>query len=275
MNFVIGARGRLGRALTSALPAQTTIALDRSIYAGWTRPGAADDVAAFFSAFPGEEHVVYIAAGVTDPKRAAEDHIQVNLVLPQNVIAGVSRRGGRVVTFGTIMEEVVGRHTANPYFDSKLRLADYIEDASRAANVLHVRIHTLYGGGAPNRFMFLGQLLDAIRQNAVFRMSDGSQLREYHHVEDEVAAIALLAGSGITGAIGLSHGAPIRLRDLAQHVCAHFGCLDRLEIGAIPSPASDNFDRVFLRPPILRDLVFRDTLPAVVEDLKSHDTAFK
>lgn len=268
MNFIIGGRGRLGRALVRAL-GETGAALDRSVYADWSDEKAADDVARFFEPYAASPGVIYIAAGVTDPSRAPDDHLRVNLHLPRNVIEGASRHGFRVVTFGTIMEEIVGRSSGNPYYDSKVRLGDYVSAAAGRADVLHLRIHTLYGGGAPDRFMFLGQMLDAIDRNVPFRMSAGLQLREYHHVDDDVAAATLLAGSGLSGAVDLSHGSPIRLRDLAIHVCEHFQFLDKLELGAIGSSTSENFDRIFPRQPLLRDIAFRDTASSVVEELRA------
>jgi nucleoside-diphosphate-sugar epimerase len=271
MNFVIGGRGRLGQALTSHLPAESTVTLDRSAYATWTQAGAADSVVRFFEPFAAKDRVIFVAAGVTDPKLSPDDHDRVNLILPQNIIEGASRSGIRVITFGTIMEEIVGRSAGNPYFASKLRLSEYIQDASsRSADVLHVRIHTLYGGGPPDRFMFLGQLLEAIQRQETFKMSAGTQLREYHHIDDEVRAISVLANSGITGAIDLSHGAPVRLRELATYVCDRFGCLNRLQIGAISSSSTDNYDRLFEPPLILREIGFRETLSSVVDYMKSH-----
>ncbi|WP_441229142.1 NAD-dependent epimerase/dehydratase family protein [Tardiphaga sp. 215_C5_N2_1] len=268
MNLVVGARGRLGRSLISHLPVSKTVALDRSVYAGWTRSKAAGAVADFLKEYSGADDVIYIAAGLTDPKRSLEDHLQVNLDLARNIIEGASRQGIRVVTFGTIMEEIVGRDTPNPYFSSKQRLNDYVVAASRGENVLHVRLHTLYGGGAPAPHMFLGQLFDAIRKKEIFRMSAGTQLREYHHVEDDVVAIEQLVSTGATGPVNLSHGAPVQLCALARHVCEQFDCLDRLAVGAIHAAGSENFDRIFERPADLGDIVFRDTLAAVVEDLK-------
>lgn len=271
MNFIIGGRGRLGQALTSHISGQSTIGLERSVYATWTRVGAADSVARFFEPFAGKDRVVFVAAGLTDPKRSPDDHNQVNLILPQNIIEGASRLGIRVITFGTIMEEIVGHPAGNPYFDSKLRLSGYIQEAtSRSADVLHIRLHTLYGGGPPDRFMFLGQLLEAIERQETFKMSGGTQLREYHHIDDEVSAISVLANSGITGAIDLSHGAPVRLRELASYICDRFGCLDCLQIGAIPSSGTDNYDRLFEPAPILRQIGFRETFSSVFDYLKSH-----
>ena len=270
MNFVIGGRGRLGRSLLAHLP-PGTIALERSSYAGWTEPGSSQDVARFFEPYAGKSGCVFVAAGVIDPKRPAEEHQKVNVNLPQNIVDGAGQHGLRVITFGTIMEEIAGPASANPYFDSKLKLGGLMREAgSRGADVLHVRIHTLYGGGAPDRFMFLGQLLEALRNQEIFRMSGGTQLREYHHIEDEVAAISVLAQSGIRGAVNLNHGAPVRLVDLAAYVFDRFGCADRLHVGAIPSAATENHTQRFERPPVLKDARFRDSLESVFEYIKVH-----
>jgi nucleoside-diphosphate-sugar epimerase len=270
MNLVIGARGRLGGALVSHLSGEETVALERSVYSAWTQPGAAENVTNVLKSFAAGPHTIFVAAGITDPKRPSEEHNQVNLNLPQNVIEGASRLGLRVITFGTIMEEVVGRTGENPYYDSKMRLSDYVrKSADDAADVLHIRIHTLYGGGPPERFMFLGQLLDAVRRRETFKMSAGDQLREYHHVDDDVTAISLLANSTIKGFVNLSHGVPVRLRELATYVCGRFDCLDRLQIGALPTSGNENYDRLFEPLSIPGGVKFRETLPAVFDYMKS------
>ena len=48
MNFVLGARGRLGSAVVASTEFGETIALDRMIYSRWTREAAADDIARYF-----------------------------------------------------------------------------------------------------------------------------------------------------------------------------------------------------------------------------------
>lgn len=274
MNFILGARGRLGRALVSLLPTDSTIPLERAVYERWTGAGTAGDVARFFEQFASTPIRVFVAAGIIDPKRSAEDHQQVNVTLPQNLLEGAGRHGARILTFGTIMEEVVGRSTGNQYFNSKLRISDAVQDAAgRGTNALHVRIHTLYGGGAPERFMFLGQLLEALRQGEVFRMSVGTQLREYHHVEDDAKAVSILANSDARGAINVSHGDPVRLRDLATFVCSRLASHGGLEVGALASSPVENLDRTFERPEQLNGLHFRETMTSVLDYMKSHMVA--
>jgi hypothetical protein len=72
------------------------------------------------------------------------------------------------------------------------------------------------------------------------------------------------------GAINLNHGAPVRLVDLAAHIFDRFGCVDRLQVGAIPSAATENHTQRFERPPVLKEAHFRNSLESVLEYLKLH-----
>lgn len=270
MNFVLGSRGRLGRAIASSFNAEQVTALERAVYSEWSRNGASDDISRFFDSAAANNSVVYVAAGIIDPKALAEDHESINFRLPRNVIEGVTRAGLRVVTFGTVMEAIAGQNLANPYFASKAKLGEFVAEFSEVSTaVLHVRIHTLYGGGLPDRFMFLGQIFNAIINQDQFNMSSGTQLREYHHVDDDVAAIAVLLQAGAAGVVNLSHGDAITLRELAIYIFDEFGSSDLLNVGALPSPISDNYERIFEKEHMLKNAIFRDTLPSVTKYLQS------
>lgn len=269
----MGARGRLGTALASSAEIGRTVAVDRSIYSSWAREGSADEVANYFAKLAGQAAGarVLVASGITDPMRPREEHHSVNYVLPRNVIEGAHRCGMKVVTFGSIMELTARDQSENAYLSSKVELGDFVS-AFSAGNegVVHIRIHTLYGGGPPSSFMFLGQILGAIARNARFDMSAGSQLREYHHVADETRAIARLLQSDIEGVIDLNHGEPFRLRDLATYIFTAFGCLDKLNVGTRPMSDRENLDLVFPKSQFLDGIEFRNTFTAVVEYLRAH-----
>ncbi len=275
MNFVLGAHGRLGSAIVASTELGETIALDRSIYSHWTCEGAADNVARYFEKSASAEAAgcVFVAAGITDPSRSPEEHHNVNYLLARNVVEGAQKCGLRVVTFGSVMEAIAGEGSENSYFASKVRLGNFVREYSAEyGNPLHVRMHTLFGGGLPENFMFLGQIRNAIARGARFDMSDGLQLREYHHIDDETKAIAKFIQSNARGVIELSDGSSFRLRDLAIYVFKAFDCPDKLNIGAIPTLHPENFDFVFPRTPLLSEFQFRDTFPAVVEYLRTCNT---
>ncbi|MDR6857583.1 NAD-dependent epimerase/dehydratase family protein [Variovorax guangxiensis] len=266
MIYVIGGRGRLGRAICASRPADIT-ALDRAVYAEWWRDGAAGQIARFFAAAePGS--IVLVTAGVLDPALPAVQHQRVNFELPARIIDGACKAGLRVVTFGTVMERLVAH--PNAYIATKAMLGRHAAERAAAGDaVTHLQVHTLYGGGEPAPFMFLGQLCCALREGRPFEMSPGRQLREYHHVDDDVAAVHAVLVAGETGIVTLSHGDPCTLRDLAEGVFAAVGRGDLLRIGARPEPPDDNYATMLPRPQVLENLSFRPALEGVSDYVKA------
>ena len=279
MQFIVGANGRLGKTIARLCSDKQIITIDRSIYGNWGHNHASNDISRFFEKIQKntkqednpEESIIYIPAGIHAPQMPLEDHHRINFLMPKHIIECASKLGLRTVTFGTVMEEIVGFSTNNPYFLSKTQLSNFINEFSITNNLsLHIRLHTLYGVGLPSPFMFLGQILNSIRNQTQFNMSSGSQLREYHHIEDDVQAIFTLVKTKMHGVIAIHHGAAISLKDIAQYLFNEFNCLDLLALGALPDPIKDNFNSYFERPAVLTQTMFRETLPAITTYLRSH-----
>lgn len=261
MIFIVGGRGRLGQALAELHINDDVICIERAVYEHWGRADATADIAAWFASHATAGAVIYVCSGLLDPKIPPNGLHAVNFMLPYNIIQSVAGLDVHVVTFGTAME---GMLAANPYVQSKLALANFIDQRQTSAcKVTHIRIHTLYGGGEPSPFMFLGLMLAALRQEASFAMTLGRQLREYHHVEDDAIAIRQLVNSSVTGLVTLSHGHPVTLRCLAEAVFEKLNKAHLLHLGALPEPAEDNFEQVFSSPGELQGIKFRETLSAV------------
>lgn len=267
MIFILGSRGRLGQAIAAQYNPNDIVCVDRDVYESWSGSDASTAIREYFSRWQLEQSVVYLCSGLLDPRLTADELLAVNYQLPRNVIESVAPLGIRVVTFGTAMEHTL---TNNSYVQSKLKLSLFVESANAcAALATHVRIHTLYGSGEPSPFMFLGQILSALRTDSPFAMTMGRQLREYHHVDDDAAAIKSLIDARITGAVDLSHGQPVTLRNLAEAV---FNAVDKsqlLQLGALPEPAEENFNLVFDLPEALKKSTFREAIPSVIEYMKS------
>ena len=271
MIYVLGGRGRLGRAMADAWGPNNVALLQRSVYEDWWRPGAHVEVRRYFdTAAPGS--VVVIAAGLLDPALPEAEHERVNVALAVQVIDGACSAGLRVVTLGTVMERLA--YGVNRYVAAKARLAEaVVQRASEGLPVLHAQLHTLYGFGPPSPHMFLGQMFKALEKRQLFEMSPGQQLREYHHVDDDVAAIRALLATQMKGVVALSHGEPCALRDLAVDVFEQMHCMHLLRLGARPEPPIDNFATVLTRPSFLSDVDFRPALPNVaryMQDLLAH-----
>ncbi|ATM93996.1 ADP-glyceromanno-heptose 6-epimerase [Yersinia frederiksenii] len=265
MNFVIGGRGRLGNAICKSYLPEDITSLDRSIYANWWNIACQDDISRYFEARTKPGSLIFITAGILDPKLAQEAHLNVNYLLPKNIIEATSHLGLKVVTFGTIMEELVS--TKNAYIESKSMLSNFISELSDV-NTLHIRIHTLYGNGLPSPSMFLGQLYSALKNRSIFKMSSGNQLREYHHIDDDVAAIHTLINKKIHGIFNLNHGKPVKLKDIASYVFEKLFSEELLSIGAYPEPKYDNYHIISHRPIELDEVEFRETLPNILFYLK-------
>lgn len=271
MIYILGARGRLGQALAARYDPDDVICLGRDVYQEWSEPGAVPAIRTFFADCPPAPHVIYICSGLLDPRLTAGELMAINYRLPRNVIESVAELNIRVVTFGTAMEHALAN---NSYVQSKLKLSEYVDEINaQTPRALHVRIHTQYGSGEPSPFMFLGQILTALRTDRPFAMTQGRQLREYHHVEDDAKAIQSLVAKNLSGIVELSHGSPVSLRSLAQGIFDAFGKAHLLQLGALPEPVQENFDRVFTVPEALKAMSFRDANSAVIEYMKSRMSA--
>lgn len=271
MKIVLGARGRLGSALMAEFNGQRVLAPDRRVYEDWWEADAVPKIRNYLLGQAEGVEMILIAAGVIDPAASPLEHDRVNRLLPQQVILAAASLNIRVITFGTMMEAIALDMGRTGYVASKAALARFVEEQSRTHGYsLHLRVHTLYGGGPPDPFMFTGQMLTALREGTPFLMSPGAQLREYHHVEDEARAIAILARSRTHGVAQIDHGDPISLAELAQTTFRALGRVDLLRIGALPQPSHENPDLRFERMPALRDHSFRDVRIAMPSYLADH-----
>jgi nucleoside-diphosphate-sugar epimerase len=269
MYIIIGGRGRLGRCLANTT-GDPVHQVDSLIYADWWRKNSKKKILKYFKEKNITQGTVLIAAGVLDPTRSMLEHECANYLLPKHIIEGVNIPGFRIITFGTVMEQLMGETTHNPYIISKMHLSDFVQNcAVKNIPVLHVRLHTLYGGiEPPHAFMFLGQLLYAMNTKTEFRMTAGEQLREYHHLEDVTQAIFHLNQTNITGIIHLSHGKPEKLKDIANHVLNYFEQQSLLRLNALTPPTHENYDSILEPNLCLKNRVFRDTLTGIVNYLK-------
>lgn len=214
---------------------------------------------------------VIFANGNTDPAQSIEQLMADNLTFVVRIVEAVRPiHGTRFITFGTMLETFDAIIAHNRYAQSKSALGRWVESAARdglAGRIGHLRLHTLYGGGDPTPHMFMGQMLAALRARRRFPMSDGRQLREYHHVEDVAGAVERWLDRPLIepAALTLSSGRALRLADLAQAVFERIGRRTDLDVGAIAAPPAENLDRAFPPSPDWLLLPSRDPLEGVAE----------
>lgn len=267
--FIIGGSGRLGSALTKAYCSEAIIVLPRSVYCDWIIAEQSYCVKNYFKKYQNYDITIFITSGLLDPTLPLEKLLSVNYWLPKNVIEGTSLYKARTITFGTVMESLMP--TVNNYITSKVKFLKSLEALDLSNNCdryLHIQIHTLYGIGRPNSFMFLGQILKALQNDKPFTMTSGLQLREYHHIEDDVKAIRLLEQSGCKGILDLSHGKPVSLLKVANYIFEGFGSQHLLKVGILPSTESENFTKTYKALNIFESVQFRETLPSILSYIK-------
>lgn len=268
--LIIGSNGRLGSQIFNSYASEGVISIPRGIYNSWQDRKNLHSIKQYFKLLiESEDAILFIASGLLDPRKCDAELNQINYFLPKNIIEATKDLDLRVITFGTIMEKYEVR---NSYLDSKKLLRNYIDEVSYPAEKLtHIMLHTLYGVGMPSEFMFLGQIYHALKNDVQFEMSTGEQYREYHHVMDDVKAINLLVKEpNITPVVDLSHGNPVTLRDLAQHVFNRFRKMHLLNIGVYRYNEKEVFTPGHARAPFLSSKIkFRNTFEGVEKYLEA------
>jgi nucleoside-diphosphate-sugar epimerase len=248
--LVIGSRGNLGRAILKCLGDKSQGPLPATLD---TR-----DVAVAIQAIrdlmatltPSDQLNVIFAAGQTDPGADPDLLLTANLEFPKKIIENFMHAEAgpvRFVTLGSALEVMDRLAESNPYLNSKCRLSEWLSSHENfAGRVLHLRLHTLFGGDAKDH-MFLGHMARALRNRTVFQMSSGEQLREFHSMDSVSAALATLVRCEwpFGPIVYLSHGEPLHLRELAEKIFAHFSCPELLDIGSLARPDGENTDRTF------------------------------
>jgi hypothetical protein len=93
--YLMGGRGRLGRAIAAEYASSELVTLRRSIYEDWPRDGSANQVSRYFDHKVGENSTVFVTSGLLDPNFSEEDLLKVNYTLAKNVIDGASKNLGQ------------------------------------------------------------------------------------------------------------------------------------------------------------------------------------
>jgi len=215
---------------------------------------------------------IIFANGLTDPALPADQLFYSNRDFPLQVIeAGGGYPGLRFMTIGTVMEVRSPMITGNGYVASKLALSQQMTALASGPlqhRILHLRLHTLYGVGAPHRHLFLGQMLMALRENRAFPMSSGRQYRQYHHADDIAAAILSIRETVWTRppVLQLNSAETLQLRQIAEEAFAHFAKLPLLKVGALADQPSDVWEDPHYQPSDRVDFPqSRPALPNIVK----------
>jgi nucleoside-diphosphate-sugar epimerase len=98
------------------------------------------------------------------------------------------------------------------------------------------RIFFLYGPGEPAARL-VPAVARALLQKQSVPVSDGTQVRDFLHVDDVAGAFVALLESQVTGPVNIGSGQPITVRELIELVAAEAGSRELVRFGALaPRP---------------------------------------
>lgn len=261
---VIGGGGLIGRGLSRKFHGSAFHRLQRVDYQDWWNESRIPEIKELLNNFRGDDRQlkVYIASGVLSPREDPELIRKVNELIPINVARALEETKSQIVTFGTIHESF---EMHNEYIDSKRRLAEWLQSNCNTNHFLHLRLHTLFDNDFPKKFMFLGALYECISKGQSLRMSSGRQLREFHHVDDDIRALGILEMNASKGFVDLNHGSTVSLIKLASEVSQSFFTSGKIEAGFFPDPVDENYSVSFKKVFPDEVLRFREANHAIVE----------
>jgi len=265
--LILGQNGNLAQSLLRQYPKATTVGKDG--FCTWMRNPLR--MKEFFSELEvlTDEVDLFNCAGITNANADVDEITSANFRLPVFLSEQSAILDYRLITFGTVMEQIPKYAMSNPYLESKLRFYnEYLSNTHWANSNLHIQMHTLYGGKRIHPHMFLGQIYSALIHKKSFKMSRGLQIREYHHVDDVAKAIRLLEETQQNGVNNISHGLPEKLKDIAESIFNHFSAVNLLKLSSGSMDENDNRELIFKKSKEIPEMYFRPTIVNIIQWLE-------
>jgi len=100
------------------------------------------------------------------------------------------------------------------------------------------RVFFLYGPGELAS-RFVPAVINGLLRQEEVPCSDGSQIRDFMHVEDVASAFAALLKSDLTGAVNIASGESCTLREIGEMIMQQIKGDGRVKFGALPNRSSD------------------------------------
>jgi len=262
MNLIIGGTGLIGSEIVRQFAIPEKNIINRNDYQKWWDKGLHNSIYRQLERLMPEGGNLFVASGLVNPSLSSSVLFKANFELPKNIIQAAHKLNIKTHTFGTIQEYFT---TDNPYLSSKRRLATFLEENNFGLKNCHYRLHTLYGGTNPKEFMFLSKLSKSIQRQEPFLMSSGRQLREFHHVEDDVAILISLCQSEISGIVDINHGKDLQIGTFAHEVLKNYRLEGLLKKGFYADPDNENYAQRFPKIQIENPFEFRDPVSGFID----------
>lgn len=265
--LILGSNGNIAKTLASIFPSSTII--PRQEYLTWLDNGVTN-LNSIISNQNLAPKFIFNCVGITNPAFDESLLLKLNYELPKLLLSSTLDEIPKIITFGTVMENIQKYALTNNYLKSKFLFREWLLHSNQNSNFLHLQLHTLYGGPRIHEHMFLGQIHSAIKNRKPFSMSAGIQIREYHHIHDDANAALDFLRRGMTGILPISHGDPIKLCDLAEYIFGYFDSQNLLEVGKLEANEFDALSPISLSNQDINMTQFRDTKAGIIEWLSAN-----
>lgn len=222
--IVIGRNSRIACSFCEQNKGVQIVSLSRTLYDENALQGNFKELFATLSKSSDNDTLVLIFAGITDPSSTQLD--LVNFEMPFKIIKFCNARGISTATFGSVMEN---KGLTNPYVRSKYKLLRKLKNQSYQKH-FHFQLNTIYGGKSPPRNMFLGEMIECIKEGIEFEMTSGLQFREYQSSEDCVRECLKIIENGEYGIREVNLNEDFMLVELARYIFSKLGIIEKLKI---------------------------------------------
>lgn len=263
---LLGGSGILGSGFETKLKEKNVIKTPRLEVESWLSETGLANMRKYLAKLEPNTTVIN-AIGLTDPKTPVDQMNRVNFILPRQLLSIVNELELKLITFGTILERNIILTEGNSYIKIKNDFLNYIQESPPNKSHLHIQLHTIYGGKRSHKHMFIDQIFNALSHKNQFEMSSGHQVREYHHIEDEMNAISKIIESRLFGVVELNAGNAIKIKQLATEVFNEFGQLSLLKFNP-ERDGAEVFNHFYEKSALLAKIHFRDPIPGVIDYLR-------
>jgi nucleoside-diphosphate-sugar epimerase len=133
-------------------------------------------------------------------------------------------------------ERTSAERPASPYGEAKLAAWRGLESAARETGISAAwgRVFLLYGPREhPKRLV--SSVIRAVLLGQRAPATEGSQRRDFLHVDDVGSAMAAILDSEARGPVNIASGAAVSVRDVVTKIARAIGREDLLDVGALPS----------------------------------------
>jgi len=256
--LIVGSSGFIGRSLVKYLLEQnctvTALTIKSRGYHSGVPSVSIDDVCELKQLKPTVkfDYVVNLAAaGVNPSERCVDDQLETNIMLPVALLSSSSQLGdptffmagscSEYADYEGVLSEGARLSTASTYAASKAAASLITIATAKQLGVkcIWARLFNVLGPGE-SAHRLIPSLIKSYKNEQIFEMSDGMQVRDFMAVTDLVQIIYKLCVEHRklncnTSIMNISSNKGCTVRDIAKTACDAIGASDAdLNIGAIP-----------------------------------------